>query len=68
MYLSKEVTLFMEPFLSALHYKYLFTNLKQSSADLRYMYMVEIPKYLHNKPKAVILHCLNCKASSPWFC
>ena len=64
--LSKLVTLLVETFLPALRHKYLFANFEQSSANRRYK--DEIPKYLHNKPKAVILHCLDRKASSACFC
>ena len=64
--LSKIVTLLVETFLPALRQKYLFANFEQSSVNRRYK--DEIPKYLHNKPKAVILHCLDRKASSACFC
>ena len=64
--LSKLVTLLVETFLPALRQKYLFTNFEQSSANRRYK--DDIPKYLHNMPKAVILHCLDRKASSACFC
>ena len=64
--LSKIVTLLVETFLPALRQKYLFANFEQSSVNRRYK--DEIPKYLHNKPKAVILHCLDRKASSACLC
>ena len=64
--LSKIVTLLVETFLPALRQKYLFANFEQSNVNRRYK--DEIPKYLHNKPKAVILHCLDRKASSACFC
>lgn len=50
----------------ALRQKYLFANFEQSSANRKYK--DDIPKYLHNMPKAVILHCLDRKASSACFC
>lgn len=64
--LSKIVTLLVETFLPTLRQKYLFANFEQSSVNRRYK--DEIPKYLHNKPKTVILHCLDRKASSARFC
>ena len=63
---SKIVTLLVETLLPALRQKNLFANFEQSSVNCRYK--DEIPKYLHNKPKAVILHCLDYKASSASFC
>ena len=64
--LSKIVTLLVETFMPALRQKYLFANFEQSSVNRRYK--DEIPKDLHNKPKAVILHCLDHKASTACFC
>lgn len=49
----------------ALRQKYLFSNFEQSSANRKYK--DSIPTYLHNRPKAVILHCLDRKASSSKF-
>ena len=57
--ISKLVTPLVETFLPPLRHKYSFTNIEQCNANRRYMYKDEIPKYLHNKPKAVILHYLN---------
>ena len=64
--LSKIVTLLVETFLPALRQKYLFANFEQSSVNRRYK--DEIPKYLHNKPKAVILHshCYKGQNKTKW--
>ena len=60
--LSGVVTTIVETFLPALRQKYLFTNFEQSSCNRTYKN--HIPVYLHNRPRNVILHCLDRKASS----
>ena len=56
------VTTIVETFLPALRQKYLFANFEQSSFN--WTYKNHIPVYLHNRPRNVILHCLDRKASS----
>lgn len=63
--LSGIVITLIDTFLPALRQKYLFTNFEQSSANRKYK--DSIPSYLHDRPKAVILHCLDRKASSSHF-
>ena len=60
--LSGVVTTIVETFLPALRQKYLFANFEQSSCNRTYKN--HIPVYLHNRPRNVILHCLDRKASS----
>ena len=55
----------METFLPALRQKYLFANFEQSSENR--IYKDYIPVYLHNRPREVILHSLDRKASSACF-
>ena len=63
--LSGIVTTLVEIFLPSLRQKYLFSNFEQSSANRKYK--DSIPTYLHNRPKGVILHCLDRKATSSQF-
>lgn len=63
--LSGIVTTLVDTFLPALRQKYLFSNFEQSSANRKYK--DSIPTYLHNRPKGVILHCLDRKATSSKF-
>ena len=63
--LSGVVTTIVETFLPALRQKYLFANFEQSSCNRTYKN--HIPVYLHNRPRNVILHCLDRKASSSKF-
>lgn len=60
--LSGIVTTLVDTFLPALRQKYLFSNFEQSSANRKYK--GSVPTYLHNRPKAVVLHCLDRKANS----
>ena len=60
--LSGVVTTIIETFLPALRQKYLFANFEQSSCNRTYKN--NIPDYLHNRPRNVILHCLDRKATS----
>lgn len=63
--LSGIVTTLVDTFLPALRQKYLFSNFEQSSANRQYKN--GSPIYLHNRPKAIILHCLDRKARSSEF-
>ena len=65
MNLSSIVSLLQEVFLPALRQKYLFSNFEQSSVNRKYNECV--PSYLQNRPRKVILHCLDRKASSARF-
>ena len=51
-------------------YAFIVSRIQSTSgpSSVNCRYKDEIPKYLHNKPKAVILHCLDRKASSACFC
>ena len=62
MNLSSIVSLLVEIFLPALRQKYLFANFEQSHLNRKYNDY--IPSYLQNRPREVILHCLDRKASS----
>lgn len=62
MNLSLIVSLLVETFLPALRQKYLFANFEQSHLNRKYNDY--IPLYLQNRPREVILHCLDRKASS----
>lgn len=62
MNLSSIVSLLVETFLPALRQKYLFANFEQSHLNRKYNNY--IPPYLQNRPREVILHCLDRKASS----
>ena len=62
MNLSSIVSLLVEVFLPALRQKYLFANFEQSHVNRKYN--DHIPSYLQNRPREVILHCLDRKASS----
>ena len=65
MNLSSIVSLLIETFLPALRQKYLFSNFEQS--NLNHKYKDYVPSYLQNRPREVILHCLDRKASSARF-
>ena len=56
------VTTIVQTFLPALRQKYLFANFEQSSCNQ--IYKNHIPVYLYDRPRNVILHCLDRKASS----
>ena len=58
--LSNIITIIVEQFLPSCKQKYLFQNYKQSS--LYRSYKDFVPDYLHNKPHAVIRHCLDRKS------
>lgn len=65
MNLSGIVTLLIDTFLPSLRQKYLFSNFEQCSANRKYK--DSIPSYLHNRPKELILHCLDRKTNSSKF-
>ena len=65
MNLSSIVSLLMETFLPALRQKYLFANFEQSNENR--IYKDYIPTYLYNRPREVVLHSLDRKASSAQF-
>ena len=65
MNLSSIVSLLVENFLPALRQKYLFSNFEQSNFNRKYKDCV--PPYLQDRPREVILHCLDRKASSVHF-
>ena len=60
--LSGIVTTLLDIFLPALRQKYLFSNFEQTSTNRKYKDY--IPTYLYDRPKTVILHCLDRKARS----
>ena len=56
------MTVLCEEFNPDIHHKYLFLNYKASSNYRTYNDFV--PRYLHGRPRQVILHCLDRKSSS----
>lgn len=60
--LSNTVSIIVDSFLPTRRQQYLVQNYKQSSTYRTYSN--SIPIYLHNRPKSVILHCLDRKANS----
>lgn len=60
--LSGLITVLVEAYLPESYQKYLFLNYKQSSSYRSYKEFV--PDYLHGRPRATILHCLDRKANS----
>ena len=65
MNLSSIVSLLVENFLPSFRQKYLFSNFEQSSLNRKYNECV--PSYLQDRPREVILHCLDRKTSSARF-
>ena len=63
--LSSTMTILVEKYLPACKQKYLFQNYKQSPQYRSYKEFV--PSYLHNRPRSVILHCLDRKTKSTKF-
>ena len=47
----------MEQYLPSCKQKYLFNNYRQLSSYR--MYKANIPAYLHDRPRSVVIHCLN---------
>ena len=66
---SKKLTLsnitakLVEEFIPSLHYKYVFKNFKQTTLNRSYNPSV-VPRYLQDRPRGTILHCLDRKASA----
>ena len=63
--LSNTITLLVEKYLPCCKQKYLVKNYQQSSEYRTYKSF--IPTYLHNRPRSVILHCLDRKSNSTKF-
>ena len=63
--LSLIVTLLLEKFLPDCYQKYLFQNFRLTSFNRSYKTFV--PCYLHDRPRNVILHCVDRKSSSRKF-
>ena len=63
--LSQIVTLLLEQLLPDCYQKYLFQNFKLTSFNR--LYKAFVPCYLHDRPRDVILHCLDRKSSSRKF-
>ena len=61
-HLSSVVSILIDHFLPENYHKYLFLNYKQLGAYRSYKDFV--PDFLHGRPKATILHCLDRKANS----
>lgn len=60
--LSTLITILVDGFLPETYQKYLYLNYKQSTTYRSYKDF--IPEYLHGRPRATILHCLDRKANS----
>ena len=60
--LSNIITILIEQYLPTCKQKYLFQNYKQSSQYRSYKKCV--PAYLHDRPRGVVLHCLDRKTKS----
>ena len=60
--LSSVINIIVEQYLPSCKQKYLFRNYQQLSSYRKYSSTV--PCYLHNRPRTVIIHCLNRKAKS----
>ena len=63
--LSNTITLLVENYLPCCKQKYLVKNYQQSSQYRSYKNFV--PPYLHDRPRSVILHCLDRKSNSSKF-
>ena len=63
--LSSTLTILIERYLPTCKQKYLFQNYRQSPQYRTYKNFV--PTYLHNRPRSVILHCLDRKTRSVKF-
>ena len=62
MTLSAIATLLVEVFLPETYQKYLFLNYKQSSEYRSYNSF--IPDFLHNRPRSIIIHCMERRSKS----
>ena len=60
--LSSTISILIEQYLPSCKQKYLFLNYQQSSQYRSYKSFV--PTYLHDRPRSVILHCLDRKSNS----
>ena len=60
--LSQLAKLLYEEFVPETHHKYLYLNYQMSETYRRYNYIV--PQYLRERPRQVIIHCLERKSSS----
>ena len=63
--LSALVKILIEEFIPDIHHKYLLQNYKTSSSYRSYNDIV--PPYLHDRPRSVIVHCLERKSNSRKF-
>ena len=63
--LSNTITLLVENYLPCCKQKYLVKNYQQSSQYRSYKSF--IPSYLHDRPRSVVLHCLDRKSNSTKF-
>ena len=63
--LSSTVTIIVDKYLPSVKYKYLLQNYQQLSQYRQYKSC--IPPYLHDRPRSVILHCLERRTSSTKF-
>lgn len=60
--LSNTISIIVESFLPTRRQQYLLQNYKQSSTYRPYH--SHIPSFLHNRPRSVIIHCLDRKTNS----
>lgn len=60
--LSQLATVLYEEFVPETHHKYLYLNYQMS--DTYRTYKDIVPEYLHERPRHVIIHCLERKSSS----
>ena len=63
--LSSTISIIVENYLPSVKNKYLLQNYQQSS--LYRSYKSFIPSYLHDRPRSVILHCLDRRTNSAKF-
>ena len=63
--LSSTVTIIVDKYLPSVKYKYLLQTYQQLSQYRQYKSC--IPPYLHDRPRSVILHCLERRTSSTKF-
>jgi len=63
--LSSTITILVDDYLPRCKQKYLFQNYQQLSQYRAYKDFV--PMYLHNRPRSVIMHCLDRKAKGEKF-
>ena len=63
--LSSTITIIVEIYLPSIKHKYLLQNCQQSSFYRSYKSFT--PSYLHDRPRSVILHCLDRRTNSAKF-